>query len=86
MIVTGDFNMQPMDTVLKCLMDINGFINLIRNKTCFKGKGSSLDLILTKRKYSFKNSSLCEIGLNDHHHHLIYTNSKKLHQNLKSKT
>ena len=53
--------MQSMDTVLRDLKDINGFINLIKNKNCFKGQGSSMDLILTYRKYSFKNSSLYEL-------------------------
>ena len=57
----GGFNMQSMDTVLRDLKDINGFINLIKNKNCFKGQGSSMDLILTYRKYSFKNSSLYEL-------------------------
>ena len=67
-----DFNTQPMDTVLKYFMDIKGFINLIKNKTRFKGQGSSMDLILTNRKYYFKNSSFHEIGVSDHHYHLIY--------------
>ena len=31
-------------------------INLIKNNTCFKGEGSCVNLILTNRKYSFKNS------------------------------
>ena len=65
-----------MGTVLKCLMDINGFINLIKNKTCFKDQGSSMDLILTSRTYSFDNSSLHEISLSDHHR-LIYKILKK---------
>ena len=58
MIVMGHFNTQPMGTVLKCFMKINGFLNLIKNKTSLKGQGSAMDLILTKRKYSFKNSSI----------------------------
>ena len=43
--------MQSMDTVLKCLMDINGFTNLIKNKNCFKVQASSMDLFLTNRKW-----------------------------------
>ena len=62
------FNMQLVDTVLKCFLDINGFINLIKNKTCFKGQGSCIDLILTNRKYLFKNSSSHETGVSDHQH------------------
>ena len=47
-------------------------INLIKNNTCFKGEGSCIDLILTNRKFSFKNSTSFETGLSDHHH-LIYS-------------
>ena len=48
-----------------------------------------MDLILTNRKYAFKSSSLHEIGVSDHHHHLIYTIlkstlSKSRKQNLSS--
>ena len=39
---------------------------------CFKGTGSCIDLILTNKKYSFKNTSSYETGLSDHHH-LIYS-------------
>ena len=63
---------------------INGFVNLIKNKTCFKGQESSVDLILTNRKYSFENSSLYKIGVSDHHH-LMYTIFKLHYQNLKSR-
>ena len=31
-------------------------------------KGSCIDLILTNRKYSFKNTSSTDTSLNDHHH------------------
>ena len=47
-------------------------INLIKNNTCFKGDGSCIDLILTNRKFSFKNSTSFETGLS-HHKHLIYS-------------
>ena len=40
--------------------------------TCFKGKGSCIDLILTNRKYCFKYSSTFETGLSGHHH-LVYS-------------
>ena len=71
-IVMGDFNSQPTDSIMKDFMDANGFINLIKSNTCFKGKGSCIDLILTNRKYSFKHSNSVETGISDHHH-LIYT-------------
>ena len=44
----------------------------IKGHTCFKGKGSLIDLILTKRKFSFKNTQSFETGLSDHHH-MVYT-------------
>ena len=68
----GDFNSQPTDSIMKDFMYANGFINLIKSNTCFKGKGSCIDLILTNRKYSFKHSNSVETGISDHHH-LIYT-------------
>ena len=64
----GDFNSQPTDSIMKDFMDANGFINLIKSNTCFKGKGSCIDLILTNRKYSFKHSNSVETGISDHHH------------------
>ena len=53
-------------------MDSQNFVSLIKNKMCFKGTGSCIDLILTNKKYSFKNTSSDETGLSDHHH-LIYS-------------
>ena len=50
-------------------MDINGFINLIKSKTCFKDQGCCTDLILTNRKCFLKNSSSYETSISDHHHH-----------------
>ena len=47
-------------------------INLMKNNTCFKGEGSCIDLILTNRKFSFKNSTSFETDLS-HHYHLIYS-------------
>ena len=53
-------------------MNKNAFYNLIKVTTSFKGKGTCIDLILTNRKYSFKNTNTFETGLSDHHH-MIYT-------------
>ena len=63
----------PIVNILKDLTEANGFINLIKSNTCFKGKGSCIDVILTNRKCSFKHGNSLEIGTSDHHHHLIYT-------------
>ena len=53
-------------------MNNQNLFNLVKSNTCFKGKGSCIDLILTNRKYSFKNTCSVETGLSDHHH-LIYS-------------
>ena len=44
------------------------FINLVKGNTCFKGKGSCIDLLLTNRRYSFKHTFSTETSLSDHHH------------------
>ena len=59
-------------------------VNLIQN-TCFTRKGSYFDLILTNRKYSFKNSTSFETGLSDHHY-LIYSMLKRTFQKQETKT
>ena len=53
-------------------MNNQNLFNLVKSNTCFKGEGSCIDLILTNRKYSFKNTCSFETGLSDHHH-LIYS-------------
>ena len=78
-IIIGDFNLEPSDTTLKHFLDSNGLHNLIKGHTCFKGKGSLIDLILTNRKFSFKNTQSFETGLSDHHH-MVYTMLKTTFQ------
>ena len=73
----GDFNLKPSSPSILSFMDNQNFVSLIKNKTCFKGTGSCIDLILTNRKYSFKNTSSYETGLSDHHH-LIYSVMKTI--------
>ena len=53
-------------------MEAKGFTNLIKSNTYFKGKDLCIDLILTDRAYSFKQSTSVEAAISDHHH-LIYT-------------
>ena len=76
-VVLGDFNLQPSSPSMLSFMDSQNFVSLIKKKTCFKGTGSCIDLILTNRKYSFKNTSSYETGLSDHHH-LIYSVMKTI--------
>ena len=71
-VIMGDFNLEPSTVLLKHFMNKNAFYNLIKVSTSFKGKGTCIDLILTNRKYSFKNTNTFETGLSDHHH-MIYT-------------
>ena len=71
-IIIGDFNLESSNTILKNILDSNGLYNLIKGHTCFKGKGSLIDLIITNRKISFKNTHQFETGLSDHHH-VVYT-------------
>ena len=49
-------------------MNNENFINLVTGNTCFKGKGSCIDLTLENRRHSFKQTSSIETGLSDHHH------------------
>ena len=78
-IAIGDFNLEPNDITLKHFLDSNGLYNLLKGHGCFKGKISLLDLILTNRNFSFKNTQLFETGLSDHHH-MVYTMLKTTFQ------
>ena len=79
-VIIGDFNLEPSAGLLKNFMKSNALYNLIKVDTCFKGKGTCIDLILTNRKYSFKNTNTFETGLSDHHH-MIYTMLKNTFEN-----
>ena len=72
-VIIGDFNLEPPTGLLKHFINSNALLfNLIKVNTCFKGKRTCIDLILTSRKYSFKNTNTFETMLRDHHH-MIYT-------------
>ena len=62
-------------------LDSNSFTNMVKINTCFKGKGSCIDLILISRKFSVKFTLRYETGISDHHHHMIYTMLKSCFQN-----
>ena len=80
-LIMGDFNLESGNTILTNFLDSNNLTNLIKTNACFKGKGASIELILTNRKYSFKNSSSYKGGLSDHHH-MIYTMLKSSFVNI----
>ena len=48
-IIIVDFNLEPSNITLKHFGDSNGLYDLIKGHTCFKGKGSLIDLIVTKK-------------------------------------
>ena len=83
-LIMGDFNMEPNNRMFKSFLHSNYLTNLIKTNTCFKGKGWSIDLILTNRKYSFKYTSSYETGLSDHHH-MIYTMLNSSYINIEPK-
>ena len=70
-LITGDFNLEPHDKRLGYFLNSNSLVNLVKTNTCFKGKGCCIDLILTNRKYSFKNTTSYETELSDHHHMIL---------------
>ena len=79
-VVFGDFNLDISHPVMLSFMNNENFINLVKGNTCFKGKGSCIDLILTNRRHSFKLTSSIETGLSDHHHlisSMMKTSSEK---------
>ena len=73
--------MDPSHAQLSAFMEHHNYYNLIKNNTCFKGDGSCIDLILTNRKYCFKNTSSFETG----NHHLIYSMLKTTFEKENSK-
>ena len=83
-IVLGDFNMDSSHTQLQVFMEHYNYCSLIKNNTCFKGRGSCIDSILTNRKYFFKNTSSFETGISDHHH-LIHSMLKTKFEKVESK-
>ena len=68
----GEINLEISHPVMLLFMNNKNFINLVKGNTCFKGKGSCIDLILTIRRYPFKHTSSTETGLSDHHHHFFF--------------
>ena len=79
-LILGDFNLETTDSALMGFLDSNSLTNLIKANTCFKGKGSCIDLILTNRKFSFKFTLTNETGISDYHH-IVYTMLKSCFQN-----
>ena len=83
-IALGDFNMDSSHTQLQVFIEHYNYCSLIKNNTCFKGRGSCIDSILTNKKYFFKNTSSFETGISDHHH-LIHSMLKTKFEKEESK-
>ena len=73
------FNLEISNTIIALFMNNQIFFIFVKNNTCFQGENSGIDLVLTNRKYSFKNACSFEIGLSDHRH-LIYSLMKTTFQ------
>ena len=76
--------MEPNCPALTLIMKSFNLFNLIKTNTCFKGKWSCIDLILTNIKYCLGHSSTFETGLSDHHH-LVYSMLKTCFKRAESK-
>ena len=70
-LIMGDVNLEPHDKRLGYFLNSNNLVNLVKTNTCFKGSGFCVYLILTNKKYSFKNTTWYETGLSDHHHMIL---------------
>ena len=73
LLLIGDFNSSVSESKLKDFCDVHNLVNLIKGPTCFMNASnpSSIDVMLTNRKSSFKNSMTIETGLCDHNKLII---------------
>ena len=67
----GDFNLEHHDKRLEYFLNNSNLVKLVKTNTYFKGSGFCIDLILTNREHSFKNTTSYETGLSDHHHMIL---------------
>ena len=58
----GDFDLEPSNPGIASFVNNQNLSNLVKSNTCFKGEGLCIDLMLTNRKYSFKNACSFETG------------------------
>ena len=62
-IAIGDFHLEANDTTLKHFLGSNGLYNLLKGHSCFKGRISFIDLLLTNRNVSFTNTHCLKLVL-----------------------
>ena len=83
MLLLDDFNSEMYENAMIEFCETHCLQNLIKEPTCFKDpeNPSCIDVILTNKKANFKNSSVIETGLSDHHKMVftvLQTDFKKL--------
>ena len=69
----GDFNSCMEDSPMKTFGEIYKLRNLMKKPTCFKNPESPkcIELILTNKPFSFKNTYVIEAGLSDFHKMIV---------------
>ena len=89
-VILGDINVDTQDSnslgfnKVQDLCDIFGLRNLIKTTTCeTKTSSSSIDIILTNRTQSFKNSGTIETGFSDFHK-LVMTSFQSTYERLRT--
>ena len=71
-ILVGDFNTEKNGQNIRNFLDAYGLNNLVKSPTCHKSDSStSIDLILTNRSRSLKNTQTIETGLSDFHEMIL---------------
>ena len=68
-LILGDFNSTVTEPSMRDFCETYNLGNLIKEPTCYKNVNnpSSIDVMLTNRENSFRNSITIETGLSDHH-------------------
>ena len=68
-ILMGDFNSEITEYFMEDFCNMYNLQNLIKDRTCYKNpeNPSSIDLILTNKRNSFKHSNTIETGISDCH-------------------
>ena len=62
-VVLGDFNLEPSSFSMSSFMDSENLFSFIKNKACFKGTGSCIDMILKTENNPLKILLSTKLGL-----------------------
>ena len=67
-VLMGDFNVNMLNrNELSDCLDFNGFSNIVKDVTCFKGQPSMIDLLITNKPKRFRDTICVDVGLSDFH-------------------